>query len=363
MHPSLTLVILTSRHAGGLAEGESVLKTLSRRGYAPDCVSKVAYDDGTLVGRCLENALDFFDVTILCCPKSMTYSAENFAGQKNFQKTSDFGFKTAEKRLYIKCTDDQSAPSADEICSAMDYDLGRQDTVSYLKCAALPDGILQSSVEEAKQACPDARLNIAGLHGDCRIEIVRPASVQDSAYEEMYRTLLQRLGDYVYAMEDVELNERVVQLLKLRKMYISVAESFTGGGVCRKLVEIPGVSAVFDEGLNTYSNRAKMARLGVDRATLNTYGAVSSQTAAEMCLGLLKTGACDVAVSTTGIAGPDSDGTSKPVGLMYIGCGTQDRIDVFEYRLSGSREDITATGINLALYHVYKTIKQSGQSF
>ncbi len=251
----------------------------------------------------------------------------------------------------------QGALTAERICSMLDAKYGVDDIVAYLRCAGVPDEVLKQTVEEANRICPEVRFNITGLHGDCRIQIVRPASLDAAVYGELYRTILSRLNDYIYAMEDTELNEMVVQLLKLRKMTISVAESFTGGGICKKLVEIPGVSAVFDEGINTYSNRSKMQRLGVDLATLNRYGAVSRETAAEMCMGLIKNGACNVAVSTTGIAGPSSDNTAKPVGLLYIGVGTEDRIDVFEYNLKGSREDITATAINLALLHVYKTIK------
>ena len=76
-----------------------------------------------------------------------------------------------------------------------------------------------------------------------------------------------------------------------------------------------------------------------------------------MVEGLLDTGNCDVAISTTGIAGPDSDGTLKPVGLLYIGAGTSDNINVFKYNLQGDRKTITETAINLALFHAFKTVK------
>ncbi|MCD8285878.1 MAG: CinA family protein [Clostridia bacterium] len=357
MKPSLSLLIFTSRNARGLEEGGALLEGLSRRGYAPDAVSRIAYDDGGLLGHCLEDALDYYDVTLISCPEEMLSGVRSFISSKNFQEISEFGFKTASKRVYIKCRGAEG-PGLDELLDRMDQDLERHDTVSYLRCVGVPDDILSQAIAEARASCPEQRLMISGRHADLRIEIVTPSSLPSSAREDTFRLLLQKLSDYVYAMEDVELNARVVQLLKLRKMHISVAESFTGGGICKKLVEIPGVSEVFDEGLNTYSNRAKMARLGVDRATLNSYGAVSRETAEEMCLGLLNTHACDVAVSTTGIAGPSSDDTNKPVGLMYIGCGTQDRLDVIEYRLKGSREDITATAINLALFQIYKAIKK-----
>lgn len=81
-----------------------------------------------------------------------------------------------------------------------------------------------------------------------------------------------------------------------------------------------------------------MARLGVTDYTLKKFGAVSNETAYEMAAGLLKEGKCDLAVATTGIAGPDADGTDKPVGLCYIAVGTMDRVRVFRFLLDGDRK-------------------------
>ena len=96
------------------------------------------------------------------------------------------------------------------------------------------------------------------------------------------------LNNYIYAMENISLAKRLFQILQLRRLKISVAESFTGGGLGKKLVDVPGISEVYFEGLNTYSNEAKTERLGVNELTLKQYGAVSEQTAYEMAEGLLK---------------------------------------------------------------------------
>ncbi len=76
-----------------------------------------------------------------------------------------------------------------------------------------------------------------------------------------------------------------------------------------------------------------------------------------MAAGLIAQGNCDVAVATTGIAGPKSDGSDKPVGLCFIAVGTKEKVRVYRYQLEGDREKITETAINLALFLTYKEIK------
>ena len=87
------------------------------------------------------------------------------------------------------------------------------------------------------------------------------------------------------------------------------------------------------------------------------YGAVSEQTAYEMAQGLINGGLCDVSIATTGIAGPKSDLSSKPVGLVYLSVGTKDDVAVYKYNLKGDRKSITETAINLALFHTFKILK------
>ena len=86
-------------------------------------------------------------------------------------------------------------------------------------------------------------------------------------------------------------------------------------------------------------------------------GAVSDQTAYEMALGLLNTGDCDIAIATTGLAGPKSDRTLYPVGLCYMAIGTREKVSVYRYKFDGSRKDITEKGINYALFKAYKHLK------
>ena len=138
---------------------------------------------------------------------------------------------------------------------------------------------------------------------------------------------------------------------------MSVAESFTGGGLAKRIVSVSGASEVYFEGLNTYNENAKIKRLGVSPYTLGTVGAVSEKTAYEMALGLLNTGDCDIAVATTGLAGPKSDKSMLPVGYCCIAVGTKERICVYQYKFDGDREEITQKAINYALFLAYKRLK------
>lgn len=198
-----------------------------------------------------------------------------------------------------------------------------------------------------------------GKYGEDIVEIVYDASVPKMLTDDVLRLFAEGLGDAVYALDDTPLEIRLVQLLKLRGKKLSVAESFTGGGIGRRVVSVPGASEVYFEGLNTYDERSKEKRLGVSEYTLKTLGAVSDETAYEMAAGLIASGDCDISVATTGLAGPKSDRSELPIGLCYIAVGLKEQVFVYRYRFEGTREEITETAINYALYLAYKQLKNA----
>lgn len=151
---------------------------------------------------------------------------------------------------------------------------------------------------------------------------------------------------------------------KLRSMgwHISAAESCTGGSVSKMITDIPGASSVFDMAVTAYSNEAKIRLLGVDPETLDKYGAVSEQTAKEMASGVRKLSGADIAVSVTGIAGPDSDRTEKPVGMVCIGIATAKKCHADTFFFTGSRAQIrrcsAQTACRMALRELGGTVKK-----
>jgi nicotinamide-nucleotide amidase len=127
-------------------------------------------------------------------------------------------------------------------------------------------------------------------------------------------------------MADQELSEAARALLDLcrgKRLTLAAAESCTGGLLAATLTEIPGSSDVFERGFVTYSNDAKRAMLGVTPMTLAGHGAVSRETAEAMATGVLAHAPVDLAVSITGIAGPDGAVPGKPVGLVYLAAASR----------------------------------------
>jgi nicotinamide-nucleotide amidase len=120
------------------------------------------------------------------------------------------------------------------------------------------------------------------------------------------------------------LSRALLDLCRSRKLTIATAESCTGGLVAAALTDIPGSSVVIDRGFVTYSNDAKRAMLGVKASTLESFGAVSKETATQMAVGALEKAGVDLAVSITGIAGPGGATPGKPVGLVHFAVASRD---------------------------------------
>lgn len=133
------------------------------------------------------------------------------------------------------------------------------------------------------------------------------------------------------------------------KLTISTAESCTGGMIAAKLISYPGISKSFLEGAVTYSNEAKIKRLGVRRETLDKYGAVSKETAKEMVEGIAKESCSDISIATTGIAGPGGGTKEKPVGLVYIAIYVNNLTKVEKCNFEGNREEVRTAATNYAL--------------
>lgn len=140
--------------------------------------------------------------------------------------------------------------------------------------------------------------------------------------------------------EIISIETVVSKMLIEKNLTISTAESCTGGLVSATLINYSGISSVFMEGCVTYSNESKINRLGVNSNTLKIHGAVSEETAREMVEGVAKNLNTNVAISTTGIAGPGGGTSDKPVGLVYIGIYINGKTTVNKYILKGNREDI-----------------------
>ena len=147
----------------------------------------------------------------------------------------------------------------------------------------------------------------------------------------------------------------VVKLLLEKNYTISVAESCTGGMLCSAITDLSGASSVFNAGIITYSNEAKMRYLGVKEETLKNYGAVSKFTALEMAEGIKKANNAHIGVGITGIAGPTGDTSGKPVGLVYICVNDY----VTENHFKGNRQEVRTQAVEKALKMVLEYINKT----
>lgn len=171
-------------------------------------------------------------------------------------------------------------------------------------------------------------------------------------------------GKYIYMIGDDSISESqsemerlVGDLLLEKKKTIAVAESCTGGLIASYLVGNSGISDSFMEACVTYTNDAKVRRLGVSPQTLDEFGAVSSQTAEEMAMGIAKTAGADIGLSTTGIAGPGGGSDKKPVGLVYIGLYYKGKVTSIKRVFSGDRRKIRERAARTALNEVRQLLE------
>ena len=172
---------------------------------------------------------------------------------------------------------------------------------------------------------------------------------------KIVKKLYNRISEFIIGEDDDRIENTIYECLNSgeKPLTISTAESCTGGMIASKLIEVPGISTNFIEGIVSYSNEAKIKRLKVKKETLEKYGAVSEEVAREMLAGL-KT---DVGISTTGIAGPGGGTKDKPVGLVYIGIKVKDEVKVFKRELKGDRNKIRQRAMMHALYNLLKILK------
>ncbi|TQI78979.1 nicotinamide-nucleotide amidase [Serratia fonticola] len=147
-----------------------------------------------------------------------------------------------------------------------------------------------------------------------------------------------------------KLSIAVGQKLQARGQWITCAESCTGGGIAKAITDIAGSSAYFDRGFVTYSNAAKHELLGVAEATLKMHGAVSEDVVREMAQGALKAAKADLALSVSGIAGPDGGSDEKPVGTVWFGFAERSgRVQAHKRQFAGDRDAVRLQATIFAL--------------
>ena len=218
----------------------------------------------------------------------------------------------------------------------------------YVRFYGIGESLLETKIKDIMDNQTNPTLALYAKTGEVLLRITASSEDKNECEQlisEQLKEIEKIVGEYIYLVGDedisgtqTEMNNVVANLLIENNFTISVAESLTGGKISSMLVEKSGISESFLEGVVCYSNKSKINTLGVNEETLEKFGAVSEEVAKEMALGVANRLGADFAVATTGIAGPNSDESGKPVGLAYIGIYSQGEVNAKEVLFTGDRE-------------------------
>ena len=165
---------------------------------------------------------------------------------------------------------------------------------------------------------------------------------------ELVTRVREKLGDSIFSDREEDLEQVVGRMLREKGKTVATAESCTGGLLGKMLTDVPGSSDYYRGGVICYSNDLKVDLVGVNETTLERFGAVSEQVAAQMAVGIRESAGADVGLSVTGIAGPGGGTAEKPIGLVFVGLSS-DQVRVKQMNLGGAREAIRLRASRFAL--------------
>ena len=222
-----------------------------------------------------------------------------------------------------------------------------------VKISGLGESFVESELSDLIKEQTNPTIAPYAKEGEVHIRVTAKGKTRNEAkslVEPLVKEMYHRFGDFIFTdKEEVTLEQSVVELLKKHRLTLCTVESCTGGLLAGRIINVGGVSDVFRQGFITYSNEAKMELVDVKQSTLEAHGAVSPETAKEMAQGATKRYQSKIAVSITGIAGPDGGSEEKPVGLVYIGYDIEGHVFAKEFHLTGNRSKIRETSVANAL--------------
>lgn len=226
----------------------------------------------------------------------------------------------------------------------------------------IPESLLSKQLEAFENSLPPhIKLAYLPALNTVKLRLSGQAANSDILTADMegfFNRMCEICGDAIFVREDISPVKHIARQLIQHKIKISLAESCTGGFIANQLVVEPGISKVFNGSIVSYSNEIKQQELGVPAAIFTTEGAVSETCARHMCEAALKKFNADIAISTTGIAGPGGATDEKPVGLIYIGIATAKSSQVKKYHLFGTREQFMSRAANCAMMLVKEILLQ-----
>ncbi len=290
------------------------------------------------------------DAVFIVNRENVTFDFSAIMAEKGLNFDAD-GFYVADRLITLVPTniDGYSEIALKKLSEFYGFNVGK---ITFKVLGKTKSQILEVT-NEISQKFPSIFFNVESYALDNKVELFYSDKSTKMDVDKATKEFIIALKNNIYAEEDVTLTQRFHDLLKLRRLVCSTAESMTGGRIASKIVEVDGASDIFYEGMVTYNTLAKERRLDVSHNTVVENTVVSSQVAYEMAKGILKN--ADLAISITGYAG-SSVSASEDDGLCFIGIGLFDKIDVYKFNFGGTRQENIDTAANMAIFLALKTV-------
>ncbi len=204
----------------------------------------------------------------------------------------------------------------------------------FYKIAVMGESVIEEAIGKKILAIPGIELGYCARPGEVDVRIIG----EHAALEQADQVVRAGLDDAIFTTGEETLEEVLVKLLTQKKQTLGIAESCTGGLLANRITNVPGASAVLLAGYIVYANEAKIDILGVDPKLIEKHGAVSEEVAGAMAEGARKRAKSTLAISTTGIAGPDGGSQEKPVGAVYVALADEKETTVRKLFFPSDRE-------------------------
>ena len=233
-----------------------------------------------------------------------------------------------------------------------------------LRTVGIAESEIDRRIEDLFRSSENPKIAVLAHEGRVDVKIMAKAPDReraDTLIEPLEGVLRERIGPGIFGVDGDTLEGAIVRFCTQAGLWLGTAESVSGGAIADAIVRVPGASACFRGGIVAYDNTVKTSLLGVDPALIATYGAVSEHVALAMARGARDRLGADVAVATTGIAGPSGGAPDKPVGLVWYGLALGDETVARSLTFPGDRDDVRRRAVTIALNLLWRRLTRANR--
>lgn len=245
------------------------------------------------------------------------------------------------------------------------FDLHQTITTRTIHTIGIPESELDRRIEDLFRSSENPKIAVLAHGGRCDVKIMAKAESVEAAkamIAPIEREVRERIGYGIYGVDEQTVESQIIDALRRRRQTIATAESCTGGAISDALVRVPGASDVFQGGVVAYNNTVKRSMLDVPADILREHGSVSVETAIAMARGARRRLGADVAIATTGVAGPTGGTEEKPVGLVWFALVADGEPRTYRATFPGDRNDIRVRATMAGLSAIWRYLERADTS-